>query len=162
MNDQIRNPNVGQREYRFELRAPEWQSPLVTRWLGRPPALQAKASASYSTFDIRHSFVIGCFVIRHCCPRGVPDLLGRATLLLLILMITGTGPTALHADASEEAASRIWILPLTHAGEAPEEDGTGVAIAEILTVLISHSTGAEVLDRDHIDRVLAEHSLSQK
>ncbi len=82
--------------------------------------------------------------------------------LLAILMITGTGPTALRADASEEAPPRIWILPLSHAGEAPEEEGTGVAMAEILTVLISHSTGAEVLDRDHLDRVLAEHSLSQK
>ncbi len=82
--------------------------------------------------------------------------------LLAILIIAGTGATALHADAGEVAPPRIWILPLTHAGETPGKEGTGVAIAEILTVLISHSTGAEVVDRDHLHRVLAEHSLSGK
>ena len=61
----------------------------------------------------------------------------------------------------EEAPPRLWILPFTHAGEDPKEVATGVAIGELLTVLISHSTTAEVVDCEHLDRVLQEQKLSQ-
>lgn len=90
---------------------------------------------------------------------------------LMILAVLWAGSSAFRADSGkEEAPPRIWILPLTPAEEAPrkagerdgERDGKGVAMAEILTVLISHSTGAEVVDREHLDRILAEHSLGRK
>ena len=72
--------------------------------------------------------------------------------------------TGLHAgDESQEVQPRIWILPFSHAGEDPEKAvTTGVAISEVLTVLVSQATGADVVDRDHLDQVLAEHSLSRK
>lgn len=84
------------------------------------------------------------------------------TTPLFCFMIAWSAASALGADPDQGAPPRIWILPSTHAGEAPEEEGRGVAIADILTVLISRSTGAEVVDREHLDRILAEHSLSRK
>jgi hypothetical protein len=77
-------------------------------------------------------------------------------------MIAWSGPSALGAEPDQGAPPRIWILPSTHAGEALEEEARGVAIADILTVLISRSTGAEVVEREHLDRILAEHALSRK
>ncbi len=86
------------------------------------------------------------------------NLPGRTVNLLCLGTLLGiAGPSV---GAAEPV--RFWILPFDNiTGDAADARYARI-IPELLTVLVSQSTRAAIVDREHLEKVLAEQKLSEE
>lgn len=82
----------------------------------------------------------------------------RAVLTLVCLVTVMTVP---HSARGDDRPSRIWILPFEHSQSDPSLDYLEAALPALLAVAVSGSDQHHsVVDRQHLNTVLAEQSLT--
>jgi len=78
----------------------------------------------------------------------------RITLVLLIVICTNV----FEIDGGE--SFRIWVLPFNNRNEDPSSENLKEYIPELLEVFFSQSSRHVVLDRKHLNEILAEQKLA--
>jgi len=79
---------------------------------------------------------------------------------ITIVLLIATCINIFEADSNEPI--RIWILPFNNTSENPSLANLKETIPELLEVFLSHLSRHAVVDRKHLDKVLAEQTLSLK
>lgn len=75
-------------------------------------------------------------------------------------LIVGLAAAGCGASSAGPNAVRFWILPFENAAKDASLSYLSSALPELLTVFVSGTGTYSVVEREHLDRILAEHALS--